>query len=177
MKVKWLLMMMVGLTLLLAGCGGPKPDVSIFVMGQNGFPSEAAEKLEGSLKSKVGETPTVKLVSSPIFSLEKMIVELAAGGNGIFILAEDQFKSLSNQGGFVSLDEIINPEDYPDGVVEMKEEGKPAEKHLYGIPLAGNKWMKEQGFEGKGLVAFIPQNAPKPKLEAAKQVLKVIAQK
>ncbi|MEC0225858.1 type 2 periplasmic-binding domain-containing protein [Paenibacillus alba] len=175
MKVKWLLMMMVGLTLLLAGCGGPKPDVSIFVMGQNGFPSEAAEKLEGSLKSKVGETPTVKLVSSPIFSLEKMIVELAAGGNGIFILAEDQFKSLSNQGGFVSLDETIKPEDYPDGVVEMKEEGKPTEKHLYGIPLAGNKWMKEQGFEGKGLVAFIPQNAPK--LEEAKQVLKVIAQK
>ena len=79
-----------------------------------------------------------------------MIVELAAGGNGILILGEDQFKALSQQAGFVSLDETINPEDYPDGVIEIEEEGKPAEKHLYGIPLAGNKWMKEQGFEGKG---------------------------
>ncbi|MBP1962429.1 hypothetical protein [Paenibacillus aceris] len=176
MKLKLLLVMLVSaLMVMLAGCGGPKPDVSIFVMGQNGFPSDAGEKLEASLKSKIGEVPTVKLNTSPIFSMEKMIVELAAGGNGIFILADEQFKSLSNQAGFVSLDETIKPEDYPDGVIEITEEGKPAQKHLYGIPLAGNKWMKEQGFEGKGLVAFIPVNAPK--LEEAKQVLKVIAQK
>ena len=58
---------------------------------------------------------------------------------------------------------------------EIAEEGKAAEKHLYGIPLTGNKWMKEQGFEGKGLLAFIPQNAPK--MNESKQVLKVIAQK
>ena len=175
MKVKWLLVMMVGLMIMLTGCGGPKPDVSIFIMGSNGFPSEAGDKLEASLKSKVGEVPTVKINTSPIFSMEKMIVELAAGGNGIFILAEDQFKSLSNQAGFVSLDDIIKPADYPDGVIQIAEEGKPAEKHLYGIPLTGNKWMKEQGFEGKGLVAFIPQNAPK--MNESKQVLKVIAQK
>ena len=91
---------------MLTGCGGPKPDVSIFIMGSNGFPSEAGDKLEASLKSKVGEVPTVKINTSPIFSMEKMIVELAAGGNGIFILAEEQFKSLSNQAGFVSLDDI-----------------------------------------------------------------------
>ncbi|SDN27587.1 hypothetical protein SAMN04487897_102359 [Paenibacillus sp. yr247] len=175
MKVKWLLVMMIGLMVMLAGCGGPKPDVSIFIMGSSGFPSEAGDKLEGSLKSKVGEVPTVKLVSSPMFSMEKMIVELAAGGNGIFILADDQFKSLTKQAGFVSLDDTIKPEDYPDGVIEIAEDGKPSEKHLYGIPLAGNKWMKEQGIEGKGLVAFIPQNAPK--INESKQVLKVIAQK
>lgn len=176
MKLKLLMVMLVSaLMVMLAGCGGPKPDVSIFVMGQNGFPSDAGEKLEASLKSKIGEVPTVKLNTSPIFSMEKMVVELAAGGNGIFILADDQFKALSQQAGFVSLDETINPSDYPDGVVEIAEEGKPAEKHLYGIPLSGNKWMKEQGFEGKGLIAFIPVNAPK--LEEAKQVLKVIAQK
>lgn len=175
MKVKWLLVLMMGFMVMLAGCGGPKPDVSIFVMGPNGFPSDAGEKLEVALKSKVGELPTVKLNTSPIFSMEKMIVELAAGGNGIFILGDEQFKSLSSQAGFVSLDDTIKPEDYPDGVITITEEGKPAEKHLYGIPLIGNKWMKEQGLEGKGLVAFIPQNAPK--MNEAKQVLKVIAQK
>jgi ABC-type glycerol-3-phosphate transport system substrate-binding protein len=176
MKLKLIMVVLVSaLMVMLAGCGGPKPDVSIFVMGQNGFPSDAGEKLEASLKSKIGEVPTVKLNTSPIFSMEKMVVELAAGGNGIFILADEQFKALSQQAGFVSLDETISPSDYPDGVVEIAEEGKPAEKHLYGIPLSGNKWMKEQGFEGKGLIAFIPVNAPK--LEEAKKVLKVIAQK
>lgn len=175
MKAKWLLVVMLGMMLTLTACGGPKEDVSVFMMGPNGFPSEAAQKLEVSLKAKVGEVPTVKLNTSPIFSLEKMIVELAAGGNGIFILGEEQFKGLSNQAGFVSLDDLINPADYPEGVIEIKEEGKEAQKHLYGIPLTGNKWMKEQGFDGKGLYAFIPQNAPK--MDEAKQVLKIIAQK
>ncbi|MBD0380067.1 hypothetical protein ICC18_08085 [Paenibacillus sp. WST5] len=175
MKVKLFLVTMVALMVMLAGCGGPKPDVSIFIMGQNGFPAEIGSKLEDSLKSKVGEIPTVKIVTSPIFSMEKMIVELAAGGNGIFVLPEEQFNVLSKQAGFVPLDDTIQPEDYPNGVIEIAEEGKPAEKHLYGIPLADNKWMKEQGFNGKGLVAFIPQNAEK--INEAKQVLKIIAQK
>lgn len=176
MKAKWLFVVLLGMMLtLMTACGGPKADVSVFIMGPNGFPSEAAEKMEVSLKAKVGEMPTVKLNTSPIFSMEKMIVELAAGGNGIFILGEEQFKGLSNQAGFVSLDNTINPADYPDGVIEIKEEGKAAEKHLYGIPLTGNKWMKEQGYEGKGLFAFIPQNAPK--MDEALKVLKVIAQK
>lgn len=72
MKLKLLMVMLVSaLMVMLAGCGGPKPDVSIFVMGQNGFPSDAGEKLEASLKSKIGEVPTVKLNTSPIFSMEK----------------------------------------------------------------------------------------------------------
>ncbi|MFC5449558.1 hypothetical protein [Paenibacillus aestuarii] len=174
-QVKLLMLTIVALMVLLAGCGGPKPDVSVFVMGQQGFPAELGGKLEQSLKDKVGAAPTVKLVTSPIFSLEKMIVELAAGENGIFILPKEQFDSLSKQGGFVSLDDTIKPEDYPSGVLEIGSEGQPAERHLYGIPLDGNKWMKDQGIDGKGLIAFIPQNAQK--INEAKQVLKLIAQK
>jgi ABC-type glycerol-3-phosphate transport system substrate-binding protein len=175
MKVKLLFITMIALLVMLVGCGGPKTDVTIFIMGQNGFPTEIGDKLQASLKNKVGETPTVKVVTSPIFSMEKMIVELAAGGNGIFILADEQFKTLTSQAGFVALDDTIKPEEYPDGVIEIAEKDKPAEKHLYGIPLTGNKWMKEQGFDGKGLVAFIPQNAEK--INEAKQVLKAIAEK
>lgn len=175
LKVKLLLISIFTLMVMLAGCGGPKPDVAIFVMGPNGFPTEIGAKLEDSLKSKVGETPTVKIITSPLFSMEKMIVELAAGENGIFVLPEEQFNALAKQAGFVALDDTVKPEDYPNGVREIAEEGKPAEKHLYGIPLADNKWMKEQGYDGKGLVAFIPQNAKK--IAEAKQVLKLIAQK
>src|SRR4051812_41431283 len=83
----------------LSACGGPKADVPIFIMGDNGIPSDFAQKLEESLKQQIGETPTISLNSSPIFSQEKMIVELAAGGNGIMILPEVQFQGIAQQGG------------------------------------------------------------------------------
>jgi len=174
-QVKLLMLTIITLMVLLAGCGGPKPDVAVFVMGPQGFPAELGGKLDQSLKDKVGAVPTVNLVTSPIFSLEKMIVELAAGENGIFILPKEQFDSLSKQGGFVPLDDTIKPEDYLDGVLEITSDGQPTGKHLYGIPMDGNKWMKDQGVDGKGLIAFIPQNAKK--INEAKQVLKQIAQK
>jgi ABC-type glycerol-3-phosphate transport system substrate-binding protein len=174
-KMRFMTGIMLMLMFMLAGCGGPKPDVTIFAMGPSGFPAEIGSKLEASLKAKLGEAPTVKIVTTPIFSLEKMVVEIAGAGNGILILPEEQFKALADQAGFVALDDVIKPEDYPEGVLEMPEKDKPGEKHLYGIPLAGNKWMKELGFDGKGLVAFVPQNAKK--IEEAKNVLKVIAEK
>ncbi|UJF34470.1 hypothetical protein [Paenibacillus hexagrammi] len=176
MKIKLLLVSIVMMMVLLAGCGGPKPDVPIFAMGPNGFPSDVGEKLQTSLTAKIGQAPTIQVVAVPIFSMEKMIVELAAAGNGIFILGDEQFQLLAKQAGFVQLDDIVSPEDYPGGVLGIaEEEGKPAEKHLYGIPLEGNKWLKEQGMDGKGLVAFIPQNFKK--VDEAKQVMKILAEK
>lgn len=177
MKLKVKLKLAFSLLILIAvlsGCGGPKEDVPIFMMGPQGFPSEAAQKLESSLKAKVGPAPTIIVHSSPIFSLEKMIIEVAAGENGILIIPQEQYTNLGKQGGYVPLDDVIKPEDYPAGMMEITNEGK-TEKHLYGIPLEETKWMKEQNFNGKGLVAFIPQNAKKQ--AEAKQVLKIIAEK
>jgi hypothetical protein len=162
------------LMFLLAGCGGPNADVTIFMMGPQGFPNEAAQKLESSLTAKAGAVPTIVINSSPLFSIEKMIIEVAAGENGILIIPEDQFRSLGKQGGYVPLDDVIKPEDYPTGMMEITDEGK-TEKHLYGIPLEDTQWMKEQNMNGKGLFAFIPQNAKKQ--AEAKQVLKIIAEK
>jgi hypothetical protein len=166
----WIVLLIV----LLAGCGGPKVDVTIFMMGPQGFPSEAAQKLESSLAAKVGAVPTIVIHASPMFSLEKMIVEVAAGENGILILPEEQFRNLGKQGGYVPLDDVIKPENYPAGILEITDQGK-TEKRLYGIPLEDTKWMKEQNMNGKGLFAFIPQNAKKQ--AEAKQVLKIIAEK
>lgn len=151
MKVKLALLLVIFMSIL-AGCGGPKADVTIFMMGPQGIPGDAADKLKSSLVVKVGPTPTLDLHASPIFSLEKMVVEIAAGENGILIL----------------------PEDYPSGIIEMTDEGK-TEKHLYGIPLEDTKWMKELNMNGKGLVAFIAQNAKNK--EQAKHVIKIIAEK
>jgi ABC-type glycerol-3-phosphate transport system substrate-binding protein len=163
----------------LSACGGPKADVPIFMMGENGIPGDFATKLEESLKHQIGETPTISLNSSPIFSQEKMIVEIAAGGNGIMILSEKQFQAIALQGGGIILDSLFDPKDYPAGVVETlvdsaKPDG-PKEKHLYGIPISQTRWMKEAGYNGSELIAFVHPRAPD--LELAKQVLKVIAAK
>jgi ABC-type glycerol-3-phosphate transport system substrate-binding protein len=166
-------------SLALVGCGGPKPDVAIFMMGKNGIPSEFSLKLEQSLKKKLGETPTISLNASPIFSQEKLIIELAAGDNGIMIVAADTFQMIAQQGGVVNLDNLFNPADYPSGVVEVAADPSkpngPKEKHLYGIPISKAKWMQDEGYQGEELIAFILPRAPH--LEQAKQVLKAMASK
>jgi ABC-type glycerol-3-phosphate transport system substrate-binding protein len=175
---KWMLMLLL-CSIALSGCGGPKSDVPIFMMGESGIPSDVTQKLEASLKLKLGESPTISINGSPIFSQEKMIVELAAGDNGIMILSEEQFQGVAQQGGVVNLDSLFDPKDYPKGIAEtLVDYNNPEgakEKHLYGIPISQTKWMKDIGYNGKEMIAFIHPRAPN--LEAAKQVLKVIAEK
>lgn len=174
MRGKLLLIFML-LTLVLSGCGGgPKADVPIFMMGQNGVPNEVGDKLQAALQAKVGQTPTVSLLTVPVFSMEKLIVEIAGGDNGIFIVPVDQFNAIGKQGGYVSLDDVAKREDFPSGVLELPVNGKP-EKHLYGIPLEQTKWFTELKLNGKDLVAFVPANAKNQ--DKVMQVMKVIAQK
>jgi ABC-type glycerol-3-phosphate transport system substrate-binding protein len=166
-------------SIVLAGCGGPKADVPMFIMGDKGFPTAFIEKLESTLQQRLGAVPTIKLNGSAIFSMEKLVVELAAGGNGIMIISEDQFQGIAAQGGGIPLDSMFDPKDYPTGVVEtlvdsQKPDGLKA-KHLYGIPLSQTSWLKDTGYAGKELFAIIHPRAPN--LEAAKQVLKVISAK
>ncbi|MGG2196304.1 hypothetical protein [Paenibacillus validus] len=177
-KGSWLVIALV--LMLLAGCGGggTKADVPIFIMSSTSMPGGAAEKLEAALVSKVGEAPTVAVAVSPMFSLEKMIIEVAAAGNGILVLPGDQFRGLGKQGGYVPLDELAKAEDFPDGVLELPVDGNPdgkLEKHLFGIPVEKTTWFADLGLSGQDLYAFIPQNAPD--IEKAKQVMKHIAQK
>ncbi|WP_281885236.1 hypothetical protein [Paenibacillus sp. YYML68] len=172
------LLIAVMLLVLLAACGGgQQAEVPIFMMTKSGTASETVKKLETALVEKLGESPTVSLGSTPVFSLEKLMVEVAAGGNGILIVPGEQFHSFAKQGGFVSLDDIANPEDFPDGYIEQPVDGQPGkmEKHLYGIHLEKTKWFLDLGYNGKDLYAFIPQNSND--IEKAKQVMKVIAQK
>jgi ABC-type glycerol-3-phosphate transport system substrate-binding protein len=170
------------LLLFLTGCGGPKADVPIFMMSASGIPSEVGDKLEADLKAKVGEAPTIKIQTTPIFSMEKLVVEIAAGDNGIIVIPMEQFKALGQQGGYVSLDDVAKSEDFPEGVLELPVDNKDkndktvrTEKHLYGLPLENSKWFKDLKLNGKGLVAFVPANAKKQDLVL--QVMKVIAQK
>jgi ABC-type glycerol-3-phosphate transport system substrate-binding protein len=161
----------------LAGCGGPKVDVSVFIYPKEGISAELTKKMEDSLKAKIGASPTVEVVGAPIFDMQKLVVEVAAGGHGILIFPAEQFQTMGIHGEYVSLDSAFKAEDYPDGVLNVQIEDKDGkahqEKHLYGIPMKQSKWFSELGLKGGDLIAFIPGNAPDP--QKALEVLKVIA--
>jgi hypothetical protein len=150
----------------LAGCGGPKADVPIFAMFAESSPFNKNEEMEASLKEKVGETPTVELFVTPMFSIDKMVVELAAGENGLFIVPKAQFDMLLNQDGYINLDDTFKKEDYPQGIYNDK---------LVGVPVTNTKWLKDLGYKGGEMMAYIPFRA-KDK-EKSKQVLKAIMEK
>ncbi|MDF2669769.1 MAG: hypothetical protein K0R67_2075 [Paenibacillus sp.] len=150
----------------LAGCGGPKADVPIFAMFPENAPFNKNDELEKSLKEKVGETPTVQLFVTPMFSLDKMVVELAAGENGLFIVPKAQFDMLANQEGYISLDDTFKKQDYPEGVYKDQ---------LFGVPVTNTKWLKDLGYKGGEMIAYIPFRAKNK--EKSKEVLKVIMEK
>lgn len=166
-KKKWSLAIVIVLIVsVLAGCGGPKSDVPVFVMFPENAPFNKSDEMEASLKDKVGETPTVSLFVSPMFSLDKLVVELAAGDNGLFIVPKQQFDIFASQEGYISLDDTFKKEDYPVGVYNGT---------LYGVPVTNTKWLKDLGYKGSEVIAYIPFRA-KDK-EKSKQVLKAIMEK
>lgn len=165
------------LAFIVSGCGGPKEDVSIFMMPENGVSSEVNETLKQSLADAVGSTPTVGLYGSAMFNLQKLVVEIAAGGHGILIVTENEFKGYGRQGGFVNLENLFDTTKYPKGVIEANEgtsEKEKLVKHLYGIPMEQTGWFTKTKLNGEGLYAFIPSNAPD--VEKAKRVLKTIVE-
>lgn len=165
------LLLISGIIIVLAACGKEKPDVSIFILPPAGMQADIAEVLETSLKDAVGETPTTALYTSPIFDMQKLTVEIAAADHGIVIIPEEQFRLFAVSGGLLPLDEYFNPDDYPEGVVEVEEDGEKG-TFLLGIPLAEGEWLKSVGYKGQEMVAFVHPRAPD--VEQALQVLNVI---
>jgi ABC-type glycerol-3-phosphate transport system substrate-binding protein len=166
-KKMWSLAIVIALLVsILAGCGGPKADVPIFVMFAENSPFNKNDEMLASLKEKVGASPTVDVSVSPMFSLDKLVVELAAGDNGLFIVPKQQFDLFANQEGYISLDDTFKKEDYPQGVYNGV---------LYGVPVTNTKWLKDLGYKGPEVMAYIPFRA-KDK-EKSKQVLKAMMEK
>lgn len=167
------------LAAVLAGCGGPKADVSIFLMTNGGTAQDTTSKLAQALQAKLGEKPTIAVSGSPIFSMEKLIVEVAAADHSIIIIPEEQFQMLVKQGGTTPLEGAFDASRYPGGVLEVpadpnKPDAKP-EKHLYGVPVSDAKLLRDAGYKGKEtLYAFVHPRAPH--MEQAIQALKAIVE-
>ena len=171
MKMKWnraglLAAVVVLLLVALAGCGKPKADVSIFMMFPQNVSFNKQDELKAALQPRIGESPTVTFAISPFFEPQKMIVELAAGGHGVFVLPKEQFDVFKGEEGLVPLDDILKKEDFPGGV----QDGK-----LLGVPLKDSKLLKEAGYNGGEMYAFITERVKNK--DQAKQVLKVMAQR
>lgn len=149
-----------------SACGGPKADVSVFMMFPQNSPFNKQDELKKALQAQIGEAPTVVVSISPLFDLQKMILELAVGDHGIFALPAEQFDGFKMQEGLVPLDDILKQEEYPSGVHEGK---------LVGVPLKDTKLLKDAGYKGQELFAFITERVKNK--EKAKQVLQVLAER
>ncbi|MBD2863557.1 hypothetical protein [Paenibacillus oceani] len=152
---------------LMTACGGPKADISVFMMFPQNSPFNKQDELKNALQAKLGEAPTVTFSVSPIFEPQKMIVELAAGDHGIFVLPKDQFDAFKQEDGMIDLGDTLKKEDFPEGVHNGT---------LVGIPLKDTKLLKDAGYKGEEVVAFITVRV-KDKEVKAKQVLKAMAEK
>jgi hypothetical protein len=139
---------LVGIT---AGCGGDKYDVSVFIMPQTGMSGDMADQLQASLQAKYGEATKVGLRTSPLYSMEKLTVEIISKEHVLLIVTERDFKNAVNQGGGIELDSKFDKNAYPAGVVNDK---------LYGIPVKDLAWMKLAKYNGGEMIAFIPANTP-----------------
>lgn len=174
---KMLLIAAAALLVVLTGCGGgPKADISVFIITQQGLDMGKVEEMQSALQQQLREK-TVEVIVSPMFSMEKLIVETAAGGHGVFIVDEQPLKAFANQGAFTPLDDVFNPDDYPEGVVEMTVPEGETERivnGLFAIPVDQTEWFKQGGYSGETAYAYVPVNAPDPEL--GKQVLKAMVE-
>ncbi len=160
--------MLLAASVMLAGCGQKEADVNVLLMSRYGATDKAVTSLKNAFETLAGTLPfTYTLNVSQIYMKEKLIVEIAAHTNQIYIVPREDFDSFSGQGGLLPLDDIAAPQQFPDGV---RENPDTHEKHVYGLPLANAKWLKDTGLKTGELYAVIPEYVKNA--DPAKQLLK-----
>lgn len=173
---------LIGLVML-TGCG-KDPDMTIFMMpaANEVIPQEVTEQVETQIKAKLGEEKTLQVNTSAMYSLQKLIAELAVSENGIMVIQEQDVLSFAKNQGCTPLEGTFDQEKYKKGFVEgtvsvKGADGKDQEKqeqHLYALPIKEMKMFQTIGYTTDKLYAIIPSNAPNPELSM--QVLKIMAE-
>lgn len=179
-KLIWI----VAVTILLTGCKAPLADVAILMMPAQGVEPEIAEQFEETLVGEIGETPSIFIHGAPMFMADKLLVEIAAGSYDILLIPKTSFVAYAEQQGFVPLDDIFDPELYPEGVVDVvinsgevrREDAEEIrETNIYGIPVHQSQLLTDAGYnEHFELYAAILIRANS--IEQSKQVLKLLAE-
>lgn len=177
-RIGIILMMLVTMGLL-AGCGD-EADLTILLMPgqQQVIPQEVTDQVKAQLQQQLGSEKKVEVNASAMYSIQKLIAELAVGSNDMMVVPEEDMKNFAKNSGTTPLEDTFDKEKYKRGFVEgtvlvPDASGKDQEKkeeHLYAIPIHDMKMFKSIGFALENLFVIIPSNAPHPEL--AKQVLK-----
>ncbi|MBB3113684.1 ABC-type glycerol-3-phosphate transport system substrate-binding protein [Paenibacillus phyllosphaerae] len=176
-KLTSLLLLLMLAAVFLAGCGD-EADLKIFAMPKEYMNTEVAVKVEEKLQAAFGETKKIEVFSSPMYNDQKLIVEIAAGGNGIILVPKDTLAMMSAQGPAVQLDDYFKAEDYPAGVMESLVEDEAGNekqvKGLFAIPVDSLPIFKASGYAEEDILAFIPVNSPNKELsiEVLKELMK-----
>lgn len=183
MKRIGIILMIVVTMGLLAGCGD-KADLTILMMPgpQQVIPTEVTDQVKAQLQQQLGSEKKIEVNASAMYSIQKLIAELAVGTNDLIVLPEDDMKNFAKNSGTTPLEDIFDKEKYKRGFVEgtvfvkdaSGKEQEKKEEHLYALPIHDMKMFKSIGFALENLFVIIPSNAPHPEL--AKEVLKSMAE-
>jgi len=156
------------LCMVLSGCGS-KTDLTVFIMPKEYMPDGVTAKVEEKLTAKFGEEKKIAVNASPMYNEQKLIVEIAAGGNGVLILPKDTLMNMINQGPAVQLDKWFDASAYPEGVFEsdLGDSKNPnVVKGLFAIPVE-KTIFKDAGYNEPNMLMIIPANAPDEELSVA----------
>ncbi|MEJ8306866.1 hypothetical protein [Saccharibacillus sacchari] len=171
----WLLLIVT--IMLLAGCG-KEDGVLIFMSDKASSSREGIDVIQEKLTA---EAPDLKAEFnySPLFDLQKVLVEYAAGGNSIVILPKETVETYGKDGAHIVLDDYFDQADYPDGVFESGvlkdgEQDAVQEKHLFGIPVKDMKMFQDAGYTPDDMLACVLVNAPDK--DAAVKVLQKLTE-
>ncbi|MDO3408769.1 hypothetical protein QWJ34_03225 [Saccharibacillus sp. CPCC 101409] len=180
--MKWkkagLLLLLAGLLALLAGCGKGDDKVLIFMSDKESSSREGIDQIQQKLDAEFTD-PKAEFNYSPLFDLQKVMVEYAAGGNSIVILPKDTVQTYGRDGAHLALDEYFDKEKYPEGVFESGvlkdgEDDPVTEEHLFGIPVDQMKMFQDAGYVPKDMLACVVVNAPNA--DAAIKVLQKLTE-
>ncbi|TDQ36429.1 extracellular solute-binding protein [Aureibacillus halotolerans] len=166
---------------ILASCVSEDTSSEVVVQIHEMMPTEATEQvqsfLEESAAAEGAEDTNIEVQVFP-FNAQKITVEIGANRVVDVIIAnEDYLSNLLNQGGLVSLDDLYEGEEPPEGWAPyVREDPETNESHLFGVPLTKDSAVfKELGLTpGNPLLAIIPQFTNHP--EDAKMLLKAMAE-
>lgn len=151
----WIIFMALWLVFL-SGCGSSNENVvSIFVYPQQGKPTEFNQNLQEIIQEKINfGDKEFRVSGGPIYDIQVLVVQIASGEHDILILSEEDMVRFLQTGDGFALDDWFDPDDYPDGVVELVEfndEGEPektGETAFYALPVHNSQVIQNAGKVG-----------------------------
>ncbi len=146
-----------------------EPDVSWGYMGAD-ITAERIEALNQELLPQIQDANHDGKKHLRLYALsdpQQIVVMMASGDTQLFTFDAETFTNFAKGGAFQPLDEFVQTyridlKHHPEVRLQAQQ---TLEKHIYGLPLEGNKLLEALGFQltGKYLGIRISKNSAKPR--------------